>query len=370
MKKTGITAWSCILLIAISLLVPSVPKVLGQNYIPGAQKGQWVYYGQISASFQTNVINPYPSGYYYIHPFINVSSINSTVTDVTQDKMTLSQVWSFNNGTSPRVINDQGNVTSGIFQPSIAFVLWFIAGGLSAGETVFRLASGPINDTIVANYAGSLRAVNVVSCGCNVPGGQGEARSEAWDRTSGLLLEQSYSIYTLNYGNYQNGTLDIKATQTNIPTTNPDFTITSSSSTVWILPNITSTTRLTLTAPDRLTISLAISVAPTGIQCSLNPNTVKVLVVPTNSTLSCIGPLGTYRVMINATSGLVSHPQAIIYKIVSSLPATVFGLDPTTFFVIVGVVAVAVFSLTILTLNTMKKHRQQNKPPPFPTIPG
>src|SRR5947208_16316678 len=100
---------------------------LGQNYAPGAQKGQWVYYGQISAFHQTNLSPPYTTSP-YVTPFIGVASINSTVTDVTFDRITLSQIWPLNNGTIPRTIGVQGNVTWGGFQPSIGYATCLTAG--------------------------------------------------------------------------------------------------------------------------------------------------------------------------------------------------------------------------------------------------
>ena len=345
-RKKGLTTWSLIFVIAFALVVLAVPMALGQNYAPGAQKGQWVYYGQISAFYQTNLSPPYTTSP-YVTPFIGVASINSTVTDVTFDMITLSQIWSFNNGTIPRTIGVQGNVTSGIFQPSIGSALWFTAGGLSAPETLYRYSSPQINGTVVASFAGSSRAVNVWNCTCSVTDDQ-PMLSEVWDRTSGLLLGHAYNISYSYLGNYQDGSLEIKATQTNVPSTNPDFTLTVSNS-VRILPNTTSTTRLTITAPDRLTVSLAITVRPTGLTCKLNPVRVEVLVVPTNSTPSCIGPLGTYQVTVNATSGARSHSQTVTYEVVKSLEPTILGVDARLFYLIL-VLAAAIAASTVLAL--------------------
>ncbi len=350
--------------IAVSSIVPFFTSVSGVIiYSPGAKKGEWVYYGQINTYFQSNIpgltTNP------FITPFDYVSSINSTVTDVTQDNVTLSQVWTFNNGTSPRTIVLQGNVATGAGNyTSLGFTTWFIAGGLSAGDNVGAGNSPTINATIVANYGGSPWAVNLWNFTLNTSGVQ-QVIPFFWEENSGLLLEHSY---TLSFPNYETGSLELKATQTNIPATNPDFGLAVSNGNVATTVNTTATTTLTVSSPSNLTVSLLVSSSPTGLVCSLSPGTVNVK-ISTNSTLSCKGPVGTYEVTISGASGTKSHTMTLTYQVNSPARTTILGLDPTIFYVIIAAIA-GIIVVVVVVLLMRRRAAVVQAPPPAPQPSG
>ena len=248
-RRTGILS---LFLTSIALLSPvfvANPVSGVTNFSPGAVKGEWVYYGQISTTLQTDI--PGVTSNPFITPFTHVSGINSTVTDVTLTNITLTQLWTFDNGTLPKTIVLEGNVATGIGNyTSFGITAWFIPGGLSAGVNVGVGNSPTLNATIVGSYAQSLWAMNVENLTFNF-GGVQQVIPFLWERTTGLLFEHTYLVsYNNNYGLYENGSLELKATKTNIPTTNPDFTITSNIASVTTLANATASTTLTLNTPD------------------------------------------------------------------------------------------------------------------------
>jgi hypothetical protein len=360
-----------LVLVAFFSVVPVFNPVSGVTiYSPGAKKGEWVYYGQISTYFQSNL--PGVTSNPFITPFMHVASINSTVTNVSQDNITLNQLWTFDNGTSPRTLVLWGNVVTGIGNyTSIGYGIWFIPGGLSAGDSVGVGSAPMINETVVASYARSSWAVNVWNFTFNV-GGVHQAIPFVWEESTGLLLEHSYLV---SYPNLENGSLEIKATNTNIPGTNPDFTMTLSKVSLTTLVNTTATTTLTLNTSDNLTVSLAISSSPAGLACSLTSNTVNVK-TSADSTLSCEGLAGTYQVTISGTSGTKSQTKTLTYQVNSISPAapvTILGLNPTTFYAIVAAVVAAIIAVTAFVALRKRKPASEQVSPiaPQPSeVPG
>jgi len=360
-----------LVLIAFLSVVPLLTSVSGVTiYSPGAKKGEWVYYGQISTYFQSNL--PGMTSNPFITPFLHVASINSTVTNVSQENITLSQLWTFNNGTNPRTLVLWGNVATGIGNyTSIGFGIWFVAGGLSAGDNAGVGFAPLINETVVANYAQSSWAVNVWNFTFDVAGVH-QAIPYVWEESSGLLLEHSY---LLSYPNLENGSLEIKATRTNIPESNPDFAMTLSNDSLTTLVNTTATTTLTLSSPDNLSVNLAISSSPTGLTCSMSSSIVNVK-TSTDSTLFCKGAAGTYQVTISGTSGAKSHTKTLTYQVngvAPAAPVTILGLSPTTFYAILVAVVAAVIAVTaFVTLRKRKPAGEQVSPTaPQPSeIPG
>jgi len=356
---------TCFILVCIALLspVPMLKPVSGvTTFSPGALKGEWIYYGQISTSFQSNI--PGVTSNPFITSFAHVTSINSTVTDVTQTNITLTQLWTFDNGTAPRTIVIGGNVATGTGNYTIfGYTAWFIPGGLSAGDSVGLGNSPTINDTIVASYAQSFWPVNVANLTFNT-GGVQQIIPFLWERNTGLLMEHTYLVSYINYGYYEDGTLELKATRTNIAAETPDFIVASSNDSVTTMVNTTASTTLTLSTPDYLTISLSFSVSPTGLICTLSARTVNVK-TSTNSTLECKGPSGTYQVTVSATSGAKSHTDSLTYQVNSAAAPTILGLTPIIFYTIVAALA-AIAALTTAILLWRRKSRVQQTLPTTP----
>lgn len=351
-------------------VVPFYRAVSGFNlYLPGARPGEWVYYGQISTSFYSNI--PSITSNQFITPFLHVTSINSTVTAIVQNNMTVRQLWVFNNGTGPRTIVLTGNVLTGAGNytgASFGTVPWFLAGGLSAGDVLGAGTSPTINSTTVGSYAGSSWAVNTWNFTSSI-GAVQQVLSYLWEENTGLLLEHTYSVSFYQYAYSETGSLDLKATATNIPSYNPDFTMSSSNTSVSTMTNTAATTTLTVNTQQNLTVSLTVTSSPSGLTCNVSPVRVNVK-LSASSTLSCQGTAGTYQVTVSGASGSKSHTQTFAYQINSPSP-TILGLNPIIFYAIITAVA-AIIALTAITLVRRRKPAPQippqatEVPPPSP----
>lgn len=352
-----------LVLFALLSVVPLSRPVSGITlYLPGARPGQWVYYGQISTSFYSDI--PGITSNQFITPFDHVTSINSTVTAVVQNNVTVSQLWVFNNGTSPRTIVLVGNVATGAGNYTIqGTVPWFIAGGLSAGDNVGAGPAPSINSTTVGSYAGSSWAVNLWNFTYNLSGVQ-QVVPYFWEENTGLLLEHTYSVSFYLNGFSEIGTLELKATQTNISTYTPDFTMGSSNLSISTMVNTTATTTLTFSTQQNLTVSLTVSSTPSGLSCNLSPVSVNVK-VSGSSILSCKGTAGTYQVTVSGASGAKSHTQAFTYQVNSppAAPQMILGLNPMVFYALIAAIA-AVIAITVVALVRRQKSSPPIAPPP------
>ncbi len=84
-----------VVLSLLSLILASIPFGRAQaNYQPGVKAGDTIRYGQVSASWVGN-LNPQSP----FANFLNVSSIQNTVSNAYQNNVTLRQTKIYNNGT-------------------------------------------------------------------------------------------------------------------------------------------------------------------------------------------------------------------------------------------------------------------------------
>src|SRR5256712_10524844 len=215
-------------LVLLLLALPSlhIPTAHGATYAPGVSIGEWVDYGELSFQGNGNSFN--------VQDFIHVIDLNSTVTNVDGNNVTLLQTATFDNQTAPRSVVLQGDPATGRGNLTLAL----IAGGLTAGDPVtqtpailggFGAFASVINETVTRQYAGALRTVNVGIQEPSLPGVT--LRSTAyWDAQTGFALELSLHSFIpagILSPDSPSSSIDIhlKATSTNIwtPSTNPDF---------------------------------------------------------------------------------------------------------------------------------------------------
>src|SRR2546426_11081816 len=227
MNKTRIIPIT-VSLVLLLLALPSlhIPMAHGASYSPGVTVGEWVDYGQLSFQGNGNSFN--------VQGFIHTIDLNSTVTNVSGNSVTLIQTAKFDNGTDPRSVVLQGDVATG--DGNLTFAL--VAGGLTAGDPVTQVPpimgglgafASVINETVTRQYAGALRTVNVGIQEPSLPGVI--LRSTAyWDAQTGFVLELSLHSFIpagILSPSSPSSSIDIhlKATSTNIwtPSTNPDF---------------------------------------------------------------------------------------------------------------------------------------------------
>ena len=215
-----------LVLLLLALPAIHIPTARGATYAPGVSIGEWVDYGQLSFQGNGNSFN--------VQDFIHTIDLNSTVTDVHGNNVTLLQTAKFDNGTAPRSVVLQGDLATG--RGNLTFAL--IAGGLTAGDPVTQTPAvlgglgafaSVINETVTRQYAGALRTVNVGIQEPSLPGVT--LRSTAyWDAQTGFALELSLHSFIpagILSPSSPSSSIDIhlKATSTNIWTrsTTSDF---------------------------------------------------------------------------------------------------------------------------------------------------
>jgi len=115
-----------------------------------------------------------------------------------------------------------------------------------------------------------------------------------------------------------------------------DFTLKSSADTLLAASGAAANSTITVRSYGFIgTIGFAVSVSPSGVNCTLSKASTPIgggYGPLGNSTLSCRGSPGTYTVTITGKSGSLSHSTALIMKVEGSIPQTVgftlFGLSP------------------------------------------
>ena len=308
-------AWlSALLLIG---LVTVLPTSTAATYLPGVQPGDWAKYGQVSATWQSNIPGLNPPDPIFI--FLVTQSILITVTDVSGTNVTISGTATYTNGTSETSIWT-GDIKTGA-GGGLSF--WVLSAGLNPGDPIYDAAGAPtINYTTTQTFAGVSREAAVLDL--NITFGTAQITALGlWDRATGILLQIVYTVFYDYFGQTASGTAMATLTETNLwYAGTPHFTISAHPTSLAVNlpvnePNVTVASTLTLT-------SLGDFSGPVSINIITTPNIVNsptVLVDPAtialglnsiaNSTLSIIVSSetvpGVYLVNVTATDGTQGH---------------------------------------------------------------
>ena len=322
-------------LVLLLLALPSlhIPIAHGASYSPGVTVGEWVDYGQLSFQGNGNSFN--------VQGFTHTIDLNSTVTNVNGNSVTLIQTAKFDNDTAPRSVVLQGDVATG--EGNLTFAL--IAGGLTAGDPVTQAPpimgglgafASVINETVTRRYAGLLRTVNIGIQEPSLPGVT--LRSTAyWDAQTGFALELSLHSFipagTLSPDS-PSSSIDIhlKATSTNIwtPSTNPDFGLDITPPSSFVLYQGSSDTfSVNLTSFEQFydTVNLktqvsqtnssviyppTLSIMPSSLYLASGQSAQSSLEISATASTN----LGLYLLTVNATSGSMRHDAIFTVEVV------------------------------------------------------
>src|SRR6266571_351600 len=360
-------------LVLLLLALPSlhIPIAHGASYSPEVTVGEWVDYGQLSFQGNGNSFN--------VQGFTHTIDLNSTVTNVSGNIVTLIQTAKFDNGTDPRSVVLQGDVATG--EGNLTFAL--IAGGLTAGDPVTQAPlimgglgafASVINETVTRQYAGLLRTVNVGIQEPSLPGVT--LRSTAyWDAQTGFALELSLHSFIpagilSPFSPSSSIDIHLKATSTNIwtPSTNPDFGLDIAPPSSFVLYQGSSDTfSVNLTSFEQFydTVNLKTQVSQTNSSViyppmlSITPSSLYLAsgqsaqssleISATTST-----DLGLYTFTVNATSGSLRHDAIFTVEVVppdfALLPTAVILSVPqgTTVSTTMKVEALGAFTGTVM----------------------
>ncbi len=324
-----------LVLVVVFLIAGSIPFGRAQaNYQPGVKPGDTITYGQVSASWVSN-LNPQSP----IANFLNVSSIQNVISSVNQDNVTLQQTKTYNNGTMISyhlLYNTQSGY--GNYTPSIA---WVIAKGLEAPEAGYETPQAPtITETVEKVYLGTVRTVNIFSQFQVLSGGYVSVE-EDYDQQTGILL---YLTITEVYSNIYSVTahLDIVITQTSLwfPPVQPDFAIYANPSGATILKGSGVNSTITIQSLNNFqgTLNLTPMVTPSGPLVTLNQIAFTITAggivnVLLNFSTSPSVSAANYRVNITATDGSLVHSTVLNVTVTgpgySLSPAQAYVAIPT-----------------------------------------
>lgn len=300
---------SAVLLITLLVLLSTATATA---YVPGVQPGDWAKYGDISATWQSEVPGLNPPDPIYV--FLVTQSVIIAVTDVSGTTVTFSGTAIYLNGTSTTEMAT-GDIRTGMGDLSF----WVLSAGLSPGDPIFDTAGAPtINYTTTQTFAGVLREAVVLDVNATFGNSQFTILG-LWDRNTGILLQLSYAVFYDYFGQTASGTAMATLTETNLwYAGTPHFIISANpvSLTFDIIP-VAGIANLTLTSLGDFSglVSIAAHITPVlvnGPMVQVDPENVTLGLNSTaRPTLFVLigpdAPLGHYIVNVTATDGTQVH---------------------------------------------------------------
>jgi hypothetical protein len=208
-----------ILVLVLTLVVYGLAPVSSiASYQPGVKPGDSATYGQVHASWKTNLA-PLPP-VTPVKDYLGVSSITVAVQNVVGTSVTARQTYNYANGTSRSIVWVE-DVQTGTRNMS-STIPWIIAGSLVAPESIYNSpVASTIEHTVQGVYAGSVRTVNIINSTQPEPGGFSKF-VQIWDEKTGVLLgfDLNYTVSNANY--HVSASASTQMTQTSLwvsPTT-------------------------------------------------------------------------------------------------------------------------------------------------------
>jgi plastocyanin len=168
-------------------------------------------------------------------------------------------------------------------------------------------ANSTITVSSINNFAGTITlSANSSQAGPTTSLGTNPVMVSSGGTTSSRLtisIPQTVSpgLYSITVTGTNSSGSPSHTTAISVTVTKPDFSITSSPSSLTVAPNSSSTTSITVTSTNGFsgTLTLSATVSPSGPQLSLNPSSV---------TLTSGGSASSNLTVLTATSGLYSTP--------------------------------------------------------------
>jgi len=170
--------------------------------------------------------------------------------------------------------------------------------------------------------------------------------------TSTLTVSTTATVppgtYTLTITGLPSGTSSASATITLTVTAaaSPDLTISANTTPVSATTDSPATSTITVSAVHGFTGTVTLSLsAPSGITCTLDHTTLQ---SSGTATLTCTSSTpNDYTVTVTATGGATPHAATQTFHVAAApspaAPApTIFGISPTLFYIIIGIVVIAV----------------------------
>ncbi len=295
---------------------------LWQGFIPGIESGEWVKYGDFSASWVSNIpgdqnsLASYQDTYWQINKILGASGSN----------VSLESTIVFSNATGSKNYEISGNLQTGNGNlTSVCPLSCTLAANLRAGDPIFDPSYSPaaptINQTLNRVYLGVHRRVNIVNLTSTFSDYlTGSSSSVAiYDQATGILLEYSYQNAATLQGYSRTASAHFRISETNLwnATRLPDFSLRSRPSLLAIQPGFSGTSIVILSSLHGFadTVNLSATLSPSGPTIGPVPKTMTVTAgpdymntsFPLTVSAAADTPGGGFNVTITATNGSITH---------------------------------------------------------------
>lgn len=291
--------------IALLLVLSSftiIPPSLGTtSYFPGIKVGDWWTYGSINV--HCNFLCP-PE----VKLLQEVSSIDSSVTEITGSDVEIEGLVTFTNGTE-KAWTLTGNVETGQGNLTYSPVYFLIAGDLVKGDPIYNSPSAPtINDTLVTTAATLPQSENLLALSNPL-----YTLWQYWDQEKGVLAQAYFSAIGLQGSILLTNSIWHHAS---------DFTVFLNATSVSLKPGEDRNLMVRVASRNGFEGSVGLSVPsqPAGLSLGMDPPTVAIQ--PSGSANSILtitalqqAPPGVHLVRVTASNQTVSHSTFLTIKL-------------------------------------------------------
>jgi hypothetical protein len=240
-------------------------------------------------------------------------------------------------------INPPADTSAIIITPGANGVAGFTVASLLGfnGSVTFSFAVNPSSGLVCSFSSTSLVLVpgktNGTSITCHGSAG-------GYDVTVTAVATELYSTGTTHIAN--------------VGYTVVDFTLKTTPSGILVNTDQQGHAQINATWAHGYSGSIALSAVPTsGLSASISPSTLSGSGLATLTVSSATA--GVYQVVVNATSGGTSHTATVTVTVSSvSNTSNIFGVDPATFYSIIGILIVAIVAGAVLFLRRGKRSKK------------
>jgi len=208
MRKIATSSWKVALVAIFITLLVSVIPIQAVDYTVGVKVGDWVKYGEISATWTGTGTEPS-----YITEAKKIDWLKGEVKTVSGTKVTGENTGMYKNGTAIRPYNSTIDVATG--EGGGGYMTSLIAANLNEGDSITQQAGAvKINGTVTRTYCKASRSVNFIDYTMSMQQGNLTVKVY-WDKATGVLVEM-YMSQSTTTPTSQTTTMSYKATETNM----------------------------------------------------------------------------------------------------------------------------------------------------------
>jgi len=209
MREIKASSSKVVLVTIFFALLTTIIPILAVDYTVGVKAGDWIKYGEISASWTGTETEPS-----YITDMKKIDWMKVEVKNVSGTKVSIETSGRYKNGTATSSSNSTIDVATG------SYMALLIAANLKEGDNISQQSGQAIkiNGTVTHTYCSASRNVNFVNITASASYG-GTTTSQTvkmyWDKATGVMVEL-YVSSSQTTPTAQSIIMSYKATETNI----------------------------------------------------------------------------------------------------------------------------------------------------------